>query len=103
VDPSTSRLLLLGDRKLKGLLEKTVDRGSMAIEIMNITAFAKRMTLSIPSLPIAWRVNTLSFQIDPGFFKPQAGHSAADLLTNFLQFGQRIEFLLVGVVIKLSN
>jgi hypothetical protein len=31
----------------------------------------------------------LSFHIEPGFFKPQEGHTGADRLTSFLQLGQR--------------
>lgn len=92
---------MLGERKLKGLLEKFADRGSIASESTNITIFATRITLRIPSFPFVLRVKMLSFHIDPGFFKPQFGHSDADRLTNFLQLGQSREFLFLLEFIKM--
>jgi hypothetical protein len=72
----------------------------MAIDRRNIVIFAARISLRIPYSPPPLRVNILSFQIDPGFFKPQAGHSGADLLTSLLQLGQRREFLFVDDFMK---
>ena len=94
VEPSTRRLLLLGERKLNGLLDKAACRGSIITEITNMTIFATRITLRIPSSPPIPRVNILSFQIEPGFFNPQAGHTDADRLTSLLQLGQRRAFFL---------
>lgn len=54
----------------------------------------------MPSVPLVLRVKMLSFQIEPGFFKPQFGHNLADRLTNFLQLGQRREFLFLFEFIK---
>jgi len=100
VEPRTRRLLLLGERKLKGLLEKTVGRRSIATESTNIAIFATRITLRIPPSPPVLLVNILSFHIEPGFFKPHAGQTDAERLTNLLQFGQRSEFLFFDEFIK---
>lgn len=93
MEPSTRRLLLLGERKLKGLPENAEGLGSIATERINMAILTTRITLRIPSFPSSPRVNILSFQIEPGFFRPQAGHTDDDRLTNLLQLGQRSELL----------
>ncbi len=93
---------MLGERKFKGLLEKAACRRSITRENTNSTIFATRIALRIPSSPPFPRVNILSFHIDPGFFRPQAGHTGADLLTNLLQLGQR-SALFFDEFIEVSN
>jgi len=65
-----------------------------------MTIFARRIILKIPSFSPVLLVNILSFHIEPGFFKPHAGHTGADRLTNLRQFGQRSEFLFFDEFIK---
>ncbi|MBT8359751.1 MAG: hypothetical protein KJO32_02265, partial [Deltaproteobacteria bacterium] len=62
--------------------------------------FTTRITLKIPSSLPALLVKILSFHIEPGFFKPHAGQTGADRLTNLLQLGQRSEFLFFDELIK---
>jgi hypothetical protein len=49
VEPRTRRLLLLGERKVKGLLEKDEVRGSMIMEMINIKILAAIIVFIIPS------------------------------------------------------
>ena len=91
LEPSTRRLLLLGERKLKGLPEKDPGRGSMATERMNMAMLVKRMRRRMASPSPIFLVNILSFHFEPGFFRPQEGHCGAERLTSLLQLGQSSE------------
>jgi hypothetical protein len=71
VAPRRSRLLELGERKLRGLREKPVDAGFRRSDKMYIPALSAMMYVRIRSALKIPPARTTFFQREPGWFKPQ--------------------------------
>lgn len=98
VAPRRKRLLSEGAKKVSGLADRPRVDGLKTIDSRYKTPLTNIMSLTAPVEAAENLLNKCVFNGEPGFDRPQYGHTGSSELISFRQFGHRIDFFsLVGI------